>query len=133
MEVIKVADNTKLHNHEFGEVNISDDVIGIITNIAAMEIEGVNGLYGSFGQDIAEMFGKKNLSKGVKVVIEENEVKVDLNIVVDFGIVIPDIAWKVQEKVKNSIENMTGLQVLEVNINVQGVNIEKDKKIADDE
>ena len=128
-----MADNTKLHNHEFGEVNISDDVIGIITNIAAMEIEGVNGLYGSFAGDIAEIFGKKNLSKGVKVLIEENEVKVDLNIVVDFGIVIPDIAWQVQEKVKNSIENMTGLTVLEVNIHVQGVNIETNVMVEEDE
>ena len=127
-----MADNTKLHHHEFGEVNISDDVIGIITNIAAMEIEGVSGLHSSFAGDIAEMFGKKNLSKGVKVVVEEQTVKVDLNIDVDFGIVIPDIAWQVQEKVKNSIENMTGLECLEVNINVQGVNIEKPKQANDD-
>jgi len=127
-----MAENTKLHHHEFGEVNISDDVIGIITNIAAMEIEGVKGLYGSFAGDIAEMFGKKNLSKGVKVLLEEQSVKVDLNIIVDFGVVIPDIAWQVQERVKTSIENMTGLEVAEVNINVHGVNIEKPQKSQDD-
>ena len=127
-----MADNTKLQNHEFGEVNISDDVIGTITHIAAAEIEGVNGLYGSFAGDLVEIFGRKNLTKGVKVVIDNDEVKVDLNIIVDFGIVIPEIAWKVQEKVKSSIENMTGLKVLEVNINVHGVNIEKTKVVDED-
>ncbi|GKT37932.1 Alkaline shock protein Asp23 like protein, partial [Aduncisulcus paluster] len=102
-----MAEKTQLDALEYGNVNISDDVIGIITSIAAAEIEGVNGLYGGFAEDIAEMFGVKNLKKGVKVDIVDDVVVVDLNIIVDFGIKIPDVAWKVQENVKNAIETMT--------------------------
>lgn len=114
-----------IQNHEFGNVNISDDVIGIITNIAASEIKGIS-LQGSFAGDIAEILGKKNMTKGVRVnITEENIVTVDLNIIVDFGIVIPDVAWKVQEKVKSSIEEMTDLKVDAINVNVMGINLGK--------
>lgn len=117
--------DTNIHDHEFGHVNISDDVIGIITNIAASEVKGIT-LQGSFAGDIAEILGKKNMTKGVRVsVTEDNVVTVDLNIVVDFGIVIPDVAWKVQEKVKSSIEEMTDLKVDAINVNVLGINLGK--------
>lgn len=118
-----MAEKTQLDALEYGNVNISDDVIGIITSIAAAEIEGVNGLSGGFAEDIAEMFGVKNLKKGVKVDVEDDIVVVDLNIIVDFGIKIPDVAWQVQESVKNAIETMTGLACKEVNIHVQGINM----------
>ncbi len=121
-----MAENTQLNELEYGNVNISDDVVGIITSIAAAEIEGVNGLYGGFAEDIAEMLGVKNLQKGVKVEINDGLVTVDLNIIVDFGIRIPEVAWKVQENVKSAIENMTGLQVKDINIHVQGINIPKE-------
>ena len=121
----EVSDNNKLQTHEHGNVNISDDVIGIITNIAAGEIEGIS-LHGSFAGDIAEILGKKNLTKGVRVSInEEDEVQVDLSVNVDFGIVIPEVSWKVQESVKTAIENMTELKVLAINIHVQGINLGK--------
>ena len=117
--------DTNIQNHEFGHVNISDDVIGIITNIAASEIKGVS-LQGSFAGDIAEILGKKNMTKGVRInITEDNVVTVDLNVIVDFGIVIPDVAWKVQDKVKTSIEEMTDLKVQAVNVNVQGINLGK--------
>lgn len=117
--------DTNIQNHEFGHVNISDDVIGIITNIAASEVKGV-ALQGSFAGDIAEILGKKNMTKGVRVnITEDNVVTVDLNVIVDFGIVIPDVAWKVQDKVKTSIEEMTDLKVEAVNVNVLGINLGK--------
>lgn len=119
-----MAEKTQINALEYGNVNISDDVIGIITSIAAAEIEGVNGLSGGFAEDLAEKFGVKNLKKGVKVDIEDDIVVVDLNIVVDFGIRIPDVAWKVQENVKNAVETMTGLSVKAVNIHVQGINMD---------
>jgi len=122
----------KVKSHDFGHVNISDDVIGIITNIAASEIEGVS-LHGTLAGDIAEILGKKNMTKGVRVAITEtNEVQVDLNIVVDFGIVIPDVAWKVQESVKTAIENMTDLKVTSINVNVQGINLGKNHEKVDE-
>ena len=114
-----------IQKHEFGHVNISDDVIGIITNIAASEVKGIS-LQGSFAGDLAEILGKKNMTKGVRVdITEDNVVTVDLNIMVDFGIVIPDVAWTVQEKVKTAIEDMTDLKVDAINVNVLGVNLGK--------
>lgn len=124
-----MSEKTQINALEYGNVNISDDVIGIITSIAAAEIEGVNGLSGGFAKDIAEMFGVKNLKKGVKVEIEDNVVVVDLNIIVDFGIKIPDVAWQVQENVKTAVETMTGLSVKEVNIHVQGINMESSEEV----
>lgn len=128
-----MAEKTQLDALEYGNVNISDDVIGIITSIAAAEIEGVNGLYGGFAEDIAEMFGVKNLKKGVKVEIVDEVVVVDLNIIVDFGIKIPDVAWQVQENVKNAIETMTGLTCKEVNIHVQGINMNSNDEMPVEE
>jgi uncharacterized alkaline shock family protein YloU len=77
---------------------------------------------------IAEALGRKNLTKGVKVEVGEKEAAIDLYIIIEYGCRIPDVAWNIQEKVKKSVETMTGLQVVEVNIHVQGVNIEKDSK-----
>lgn len=128
-----MSEKTYVDSLESGNVNISDDVIGIITSIAASEIEGVSGLQGSFSEDIAGIFGKKNQSKGVKVQIEEEIVVLDLNVVVDFGVKIPDIAWKIQENVKSAVESMTGLVVKEVNIHVHGINIKKEEKVIDEE
>ena len=124
-----MAEKTQIDALEYGNVNIADDVIGIITSIAAAEIEGVNGLTGGFAEDLAEKFGVKNLKKGVKVEIVDDVVVVDLNIVVDFGIKIPDVAWKVQESVKTAVETMTGLSVKAANIHVQGINMESEEQL----
>lgn len=128
-----MSEKTYVDSLESGNVNISDDVIGIITSIAASEIDGVSGLHGSFSEDIAGIFGKKNQTKGVKVQIEEDIVVLDLNVVVDFGVKIPDIAWKIQENVKSAVESMTGLSVKEVNIHVHGIHIKKEEKVIDEE
>lgn len=113
---------------EMGAVKITDEVVAIIAGIAATEVQGVAGMSGGIAGGIAEMLGRKNLSKGVKVEVGEKEAAIDLFIIVDFGCRIPDIAWEIQEKVKKSVETMTGLNVVEVNIHVQGVNFEKDHK-----
>ena len=125
-----MSDTNQLESMEFGEVKISNDVVGTIANIAASEIKGVNGLSGGIAGDIAEMFGKKNQSKGVKVNAEEKSVEIDLNIIVDFGIRIPDVSWKIQEAVKTSVEAMTGLSVKVVNVHVVGVNMPEEAQIA---
>src|SRR5690606_26240403 len=92
-----------------------------IAGLAATEIEGVAGMSGGIGGGIAEMLGRKNLLKGVKVDVGEGHASVDLFVVVEYGVRIPDVAWKIQENVKRAIEGMTGLQVTEVNIHIQGV------------
>jgi uncharacterized alkaline shock family protein YloU len=115
-------------NDEIGAIKISEEVVAIIAGLAATEIQGVAGMSGGIVGGIAEMLGRKNLSKGVKVEVGEREAAIDLFIIVEYGCRIPDISWEIQEKVKKTIEEMTGLNVIEVNIHVQGVNIEKDHK-----
>lgn len=103
-------------------VRIADEVVGVIAGIAAMEVEGVAGMSGGFAAEMSErMLGKKNLSKGVKVQVGEREVAIDLYIVVEYGVRIPEVATRVQEAVKRSVESMTGLEAIEINIHIQGV------------
>ncbi len=113
---------------ELGSIKISEEVVAIIAGLAATEVPGVAGMSGGIAGGIAEMLGRKNLSKGVKVEVGEKEAAIDLYIIVEFGCRIPDVSWEIQEKVKKSVETMTGLEVVEVNIHIQGVNIEKDHK-----
>jgi len=113
---------------ELGTIKITDEVVAIIAGIAATEVPGVSGMSGGIAGGIVEALGRKNLSKGVKVEVGEKEAAIDLYIIVEYGYRIPEIAWNIQEKVKKSVETMTGLNVVEVNIHVQGVNIEKEHK-----
>jgi uncharacterized alkaline shock family protein YloU len=120
-----MTENTQLDELEYGNVNISDDVIGIISSIAAAEITGISGLSGKITEDLVEMLGKKNFSKGVKVEVKDDKVEIDLNLIVDYGVKIPDVSWRVQENVKTAVESMTGLKVLAVNVHVNGINLKK--------
>ena len=107
---------------EIGNIKISVDVVATIAGIAASQTKGVAGMYSSFAGGIAEMLGaKKNPSKGVKVDMSEDSVKIDLYIVVEYGVRVPELAWEIQEGVKNSVETMTGLGVDKVNIHIEGV------------
>lgn len=118
----------KTETNEFGVIKITDEVIAIIAGIAATEVPGVYGMSGGLAGGIAEALGRKNLSKGVKINAGDTEVIIDIYIIVEFGFRIPDVAWSIQEKVKKVVEEMTGLHVVEVNIHIQGVNIEKEHK-----
>ena len=106
-------------------IKISSDVIAIIAGVAVSEVPGVSGMNGGFAGGISEVLkGKKNLAKGIKVSSENNRTKIDVNIVVEYGVRIPDVAYEIQNRVKTAVENMTGLKVEEVNVHVQGVNTE---------
>jgi uncharacterized alkaline shock family protein YloU len=113
---------------DYGKITFADEVVAIIAGLAATEIAGVAGMSGGIAGGIAEKLGRKNLSKGVKVEVGEKEAAIDLFIIVDYGVRIPEIAWNIQENVKKAVETMTGLSVVEVNIHVQGVNFEKEAK-----
>lgn len=113
---------------DVGSVKITDDVVAIIASMAATEVTGVAGMSGGIAGGFTEILGRKNLSKGVKVEVGEKEAAIDLFIIVNYGARIPDIAWEIQEKVQKAVETMTGLKVVEVNIHVQGVYIEKEPK-----
>lgn len=109
-----------------GNVNISDEVVAVIASMAAAGVKGVVGMVSGVAGGFAELIGKKNLSKGVKIVKTENQVTLDLSIIVEYGAKIPDVAWEVQEKVKGEVEAMTSLEVAAVNISVEGVNVPAD-------
>lgn len=116
----------KIHNHkDVGEVHIADEVIAIIAGMAATEVEGVKGMVGNTADDIVELLGRKNLSKGVTVDVNEETIALGLSLVVTYGASIVEVSKTVGEKVKNAVETMTGLEVAEVNINVTGVDIER--------
>jgi uncharacterized alkaline shock family protein YloU len=115
-----------MESFERGNLNISNEVISTIANIAASEVAGVTALSSSIADGIVEKLGKKSLSKGIKVDTKDGEVKIDIFLIVSYGVKIPDVAREVQENVKKSIEAMAGLNVTQVNIHVQGINLEKE-------
>ena len=119
-EIIEINETEEAVNEG---IEISSDVIGVISGVAVSEVEGVAGMSGSFAGGISEVLsGKKNLAKGIKVDISDKKAKIDINIIVEYGTRIPDVAYEIQNRVKKSVETMTGLTVDSVNVHVQGVN-----------
>ena len=110
-----------VENVEKGSVNISEEVVSAIAAVAVSEVEGVVGLSSGFTADLAEMLGKKNLSKGVKLSIVDSVVTIESNVIVMYGSEIPSVANAIQENVISAVESMTGLKVQAVNINVCGI------------
>ena len=106
---------------ELGNIHISEEVLAAISAAAALEVEGVSSLAANLGSDIAELLGKKNLAKGVRVRMEDDKVVVELSVLMAYGHTIPEMCKAVQEGVKNAVESMTGLEVSAVNVNVGGV------------
>ena len=119
-EVVELDEEIKTENEG---IQIANDVVAVIAGVAVSEVQGVSGMSGGFAGGITEVLsGKKNLAKGIKVEINEDTAKIDVNIIVEYGSRIPDVAFEIQNRVKKSVENMTGLKVEEVNVHVQGVN-----------
>ena len=117
---------------ELGSIKIADEVVAIIAGLAATEVEGVAGMSGGIAGGLADMLGKRNFSKGVKVEVGDKQAAIDLYIVVKFGVRIPDVAWSIQENVKKAIESMTGLETTFINVHVQGVSFDP-VKVEEDE
>jgi len=125
LENLEVMDNEGEVTLENTSIKIADDVIAVIAGAAASEVPGVASMAGGFAGGISEVFsGKKNFAKGIKVEAGEKETKIDVSIVVEYGVRIPDVAFEIQNRVKKAVEGMTGLKVLEVNVHIQGVNTE---------
>jgi len=115
-----------------GNVQISDEVIAVVSSVASMEIEGVLGMANSLTSGIAELMGKKSFSKGVKADVDGENVKITVSINVKYGCKIQDVAYQVQQNVKKAVENMTGLTVDAVDVCVTGVShVEEPKKMND--
>lgn len=110
---------------QLGEVQIADEVVATIAGLAATEVEGVASMAGNVTKELIGKLGVKNLSKGVEVLVTDNNVDVDLALNIDYGYSIMKVSEKVQDRVKSAIENMTGLEVSIVNIRIMNVNMDK--------
>jgi len=125
-EIVELENEIKTENEG---IKISDDVVAVIAGVAVSEVQGVASMAGGFAGGISEVFsGKKNMAKGIKVDVTETTAKIDVNIIVEYGSRIPDVAFEIQNRVKKAVENMTGLKVEEVNVHVQGVNTDTAKE-----
>lgn len=132
-EVKKEEINEKTNVEIATNLNISEDVIGIIAGLAASEVEGIAGMTLGFVDGINQILGSnKKYSRGVKIDLDGKKVTIDLYVNVKYGVRIPDIAWAAQNAVKEAVENMTGLEVASVNINVQGITFDKKEEQADE-
>lgn len=127
----EIVDITEEEIDGESSVRIAPDVVSAIAGIATSEVKGVAGMFTSFAGGLAEKLGaKKTVTKGIKAEINDQSTVIDIYVIVDYGVKIPELAWEIQENVKNSVETMTGLVVEKVNIHVNGVSF---KKIKDEE
>lgn len=131
--------DSKINNEIMGEEtentenSVSDEVIAISAGIAATEVEGVAGMSSGIAGGIVEALGQVNLAKGVRVTTNDNKRDVDLYVILRYGYRVPDVAWNIQEKVKDSIESLTGITVSSVNIHVQGIEFTDSVKDSEEE
>ncbi len=125
-----MADDRKMFiikENNSGSVKVADEVICIIAGLAATEVEGVTAMVGNIPNELISKVGFNRLSKGVNIAIKDEKVKIDLSVCIDYGFEIPAVSSKVQEKVKYAIENMTGLEVTEVNVHIASVEMQPTK------
>jgi len=112
------------NNKPIGDINISNEIVANIVGMATLEIDGVIGLSSAGVRDgIAEFLGKKEHNKGIEIDISEGKVAIDISIIVEFGMKIPDICWRIQQNVKRRVQEMTDLNVSTINIYVRGVEV----------
>ena len=114
---------------EQDSVRISPDVIAIIAGLAAGEVEGIAGMSGGIVGGIAERLGRKDLAKGIKIQLDGETVRIDINVIVDLGVKIMEVAEKLKQEVRSTVEKITGLKVASININVQGLNLTKEQEV----
>lgn len=117
---------------EIGEIKIAEDVVQTVAGMAVAEVKGIT-VVNSLTDGFVEKFVKKNYGKGVRVLMGEGDVCIDIHVVVDYGLKIPDVAWELQETVKKNIETMTNLTCSKVNIFVEGINLEKERTVKEAE
>lgn len=115
-----------------GAVKIASDVVATIAGLAASEVEGVAGMSGGVVGGIAELLGRKNLTKGIKVDAGDTEAALEVYIIVEFGSKIQEVAQNVQQNVKSAVESMTGLKVTTINVNVQGVTFKNAEPVQEE-
>ncbi len=134
-----MSENINVENNEIiledaGAVKISDEVIATVSAATLSKIDGVHSTSGTLAGGIVEFLGvKKSATKGIKVSVDESgNVSLEIHITIQYGYKIPDVAWEIQEKVKEEVEAVTGLTVVKVNVHVDGINIEKPKETTEE-
>lgn len=128
-----IINEVEEENNDSG-VEISDEVVAVIAGVAVSDVQGVAGMAKGFAGGLTEaLSGKKNLAKGIKVEVAGKETKIDVNIIVEYGSRIPDVAFEIQSRIKKSVKEMTGLEVVSVNVHVQGVQTPQEKSIKIEE
>ncbi len=130
-EIVEVEEEITVQGND--TIKISNEAVATYAGIAVSEVSGVYGMSGGFAGITEALSGKKNLAKGIKVDVDEKSAKIDVNIIVEYGARIPDVAFEIQTGVKKSVENMTGLKVLEVNVHVQGVHAITGKETTEEQ
>jgi uncharacterized alkaline shock family protein YloU len=114
-----------------GTIKISEEVVATIAGLAAAEVPGVAGMSGGLAGELVEKLGRKNLSKGIKAEVGEKEAVIDINAIVDYGVNIHEVATQLQDSVRNAVETMTGLAVVNVNVHIQGLSFGSEDKEED--
>ena len=112
-----------IKSDELGEVKVADEVLAIIAGLADTEVEGVSSMAGNITNEIVSKLGMKNLSKGIVVELLDDEIKVDVAINIAYGYSIPEVSAKVQDKVKTTIESITGIEVAVINVRIASVDM----------
>jgi uncharacterized alkaline shock family protein YloU len=112
-------------DEDMGSIQVDDEVLSIVAGLAASEVPGVYGMSGGIRGGINDMLGKQNFSKGIKVYTEGKTVRVEVHMIITYGYNIPDVAIKLQEKVKEAVESMAGYEVTAVDVHVEGVRKDK--------
>lgn len=123
----KTAPYVRMKSHgaqDLGNIEVAPEVLEIIASIAATDIEGVASMRGNFASDVVERLGKKVHGKGIKTDLSEEGLAIDVYCVINYGVSIPKTALKIQEQVRQTLENMTSLQTQEVNVHITGINFE---------
>lgn len=111
--------------NDFGTIRIADEVVSTVAGLAAIDVDGIVALSGGWGTDLVEKLGRKNYGKGIKVEVADDQTKIDIFIIVEFGYPIPQVAQNVQKEIKLAVETMTGLTVSSVNVHIVSVSIKK--------
>ncbi|MFV9510219.1 Asp23/Gls24 family envelope stress response protein [Tepidibacillus sp. LV47] len=112
---------------ETGKIKIESDVVAMIAGLAATDTEGIASMSAGITEGLAKRVSGKNVTKGVRVEVGETETAIDLRVVIKYGFKIHEVARKLQQNVKEAVESMTGLRVVEVNVYVEGVELQKDE------
>lgn len=115
----------EMEEHDLGKVEISPEVIEVIASIAATEVEGVAAMRGSFATGVAERLGRRNHGKGVKVDLKEEGITIDVYVVLQYGVSIPEVGQKIQDNICQTLRTMTSLEISAANIHVVGVQFEQ--------